>query len=52
MAEAVSEMSHYNEFDHVIVNDDFEAALKDLQIIIRGDGAPRPFVMDVQALLT
>jgi guanylate kinase len=52
MAEAVAEMSHYNEFDHVIVNDDFEAALKDLQTLIRGDGAPRPFVMDVQALLT
>jgi guanylate kinase len=51
MREAVSEMSHYQEFDHVVVNDDFEAALKDLQTVIRGDGTPRPLQVDIQALL-
>ncbi len=51
MREAVSEMSHYKEFDHVVVNDDFEAALKDLQTVIRGDGTPRPLQVDIQALL-
>jgi guanylate kinase len=51
MREAVSEMSHYKEFDHVVVNDDFEAALKDLQAVIRGDGTPRLVEVDIQALL-
>ncbi|HSD95543.1 MAG TPA: guanylate kinase [Sulfuricaulis sp.] len=51
MREAVSEMSHYKEFDHVVVNDDFETALKDLQAIIRGEGTPRPVLVDIQALL-
>lgn len=34
MAEAVSEMSHYNEFDYVIVNDDFQTALSELKSIL------------------
>jgi guanylate kinase len=34
MQEAVSEMSHYQEFDHVIVNDDFSTALHDLESIV------------------
>lgn len=34
MAEAVSEMSHYNEFDYVIVNDDFQTALAELKSIL------------------
>jgi guanylate kinase len=51
MRAAESEMSHYKEFDHVVVNDDFEAALKDLQVVIRGDGTPRPLQVDIQALL-
>ncbi len=35
LQEAVSEMSHYHEFDYVIVNDEFERALADLQAIFR-----------------
>ncbi|QIR13315.1 guanylate kinase [Shewanella aestuarii] len=35
MAQAVSEMSHYQQYDFVIVNDDFDQALADLQAIIR-----------------
>ena len=35
MAKAVSEMSHYNEFEYIIINDDFEEALFDLKAVIR-----------------
>jgi guanylate kinase len=35
MAQAVSEMSHYAQYDFVIVNDDFDDALVDLSAIIR-----------------
>lgn len=34
MAQAVSEISHYHEYDFIIVNDDFEQALMDLKSII------------------
>ncbi|MEM5549002.1 guanylate kinase [Pseudoalteromonas fuliginea] len=34
MAQAQSETSHYNEYDFVIVNDDFESALADIEIIV------------------
>ncbi|RLK48293.1 guanylate kinase [Alkalispirillum mobile] len=33
MAEAVSEMSHYDEYDYLLVNDDFDRTLADLQAI-------------------
>jgi guanylate kinase len=52
MREAISEMSHYNEFDYLVVNDDFAAALADLQAIVRGTpGQARPVRLDVQRLL-
>ena len=35
MRDARSEMIHYDEFDFVVVNDDFERALADLKSIIR-----------------
>ena len=35
MAQAVSEMSHYQEYDFVIINDDFEQALSNLHTIIQ-----------------
>jgi len=34
MQDAQSEMSHYAEFDYLVINDDFSRALKDLQAII------------------
>jgi len=34
MRDAVSEMQHYNEFDYLVINDDFEVALEDLSKII------------------
>jgi len=35
MAEAVNEMSHYEQGDFVVINDDFNTALADLQAIVR-----------------
>jgi guanylate kinase len=35
MAEAISEMSHFNEADFLVINDDFAEALHDLQSILR-----------------
>ena len=37
MRDAVSEMSHYAEFDYMVVNDDFEQALQQLRCIIRAN---------------
>ncbi|MFT2089517.1 guanylate kinase [Paraglaciecola sp. 2405UD69-4] len=34
MTKAVSEISHYHEFDFIVVNDDFEAALNELEAIV------------------
>ena len=39
LREAVADMGHYREFDHVVVNDDFERARAELQRIIAGTGA-------------
>jgi guanylate kinase len=38
LRDAVADMSHYAEFDYVIVNDDFEAAVAQLLAILRGGG--------------
>jgi guanylate kinase len=35
MREAVAEMSHYDEADYVVVNDDFGVALEDLRALVR-----------------
>ncbi|MEE8731805.1 MAG: guanylate kinase [Rahnella inusitata] len=37
MAQAVAEMTHYAEYDYLIVNDDFDLALSDLKTIIRAE---------------
>ncbi|WP_213993505.1 guanylate kinase [Sodalis sp. dw_96] len=37
MAQAVAEMSHYAEYDYLIVNDEFNTALMDLKTIIRAE---------------
>ncbi|MFT7216879.1 MAG: guanylate kinase, partial [Paraglaciecola sp.] len=34
MAKAVAEISHYHEFDYIVVNDDFAAALGELDAIV------------------
>ena len=37
-AEAINDISHYAEFDYIVVNDDFQTALSDLGRIIHGEG--------------
>jgi guanylate kinase len=48
LQDAVGDMSHWNEFDYVVVNDDFEKAVGDLVSIVGGRGqhlrADRPEV--------
>ena len=39
LAESVIEMSHWREFDYVVVNGDFEQALAELESIFEGRGA-------------
>lgn len=38
--DAAGDMSHWNEFDYVVVNDDFERAVEDLARIVDSQGAP------------
>lgn len=38
LQDAVGDMSHWNEFDYVVVNDDFERAVADLVRIVGGQG--------------
>jgi guanylate kinase len=38
LQDAVTDMSHYAEFDYVVVNDDFERAAAELLAILRGGG--------------
>lgn len=37
MADAQSELSHYPEYDYLVINDDFSTALDDLRAIVRGE---------------
>jgi guanylate kinase len=38
LAEAAADMSHYHEFDYVVINDDFAQAVAELQRIVAGRG--------------
>jgi guanylate kinase len=38
MRDAVSEMSHYGEYDYLVINDDFQQAVDALVAIFRGEG--------------
>jgi guanylate kinase len=38
LADAAADMSHYREFDYVVVNDDFAHAVADLKRILAGEG--------------
>lgn len=42
MRDAVSEMSHFAEFDFVVINDDFDIALQDLKAIITANRLRTP----------
>lgn len=40
LSDALSDMSHWDEFDHCIVNDDLDTAVADLEAVFGGNGAP------------
>lgn len=40
LAEAAADMSHYREFDYVVINDDFERAVQEIERILAGRGEP------------
>jgi guanylate kinase len=43
MRDAVSEMSHYDEFDYIVINDEFEQARKDLSAIFASNRLLKEF---------
>jgi guanylate kinase len=55
LRDAVGDMSHYREFDYVVVNDDFKQARADLERIVEGAGesltADRPALRPLLAEL-
>jgi guanylate kinase len=55
LRDSVSDLKHWNEFDYVVVNDQFDRALADLQSIVAGRGggllANRPQVAALAAAL-
>lgn len=52
MQDAVSEMRHYDEYQHIVVNDDFSKALNDLVEIVNGDPEGiRTVNVNIEALL-
>ena len=42
MQQACNEMSHYSEFDYLMVNEEFEAALSELQAIVKAERLKMP----------
>ena len=38
LRDALSDMSHWDEFDHVIINDDLNQAISDLEDVLMGNG--------------
>lgn len=51
MAQAKAECSHYQEFDYIIVNDDFDQALVDLTTIVNNQRLKRSQQVENQQLL-
>jgi len=38
LSDALADMSHWDEFDHVIINDDLSEAIVELEAVLAGDG--------------
>ncbi|MDH5544653.1 MAG: guanylate kinase [Gammaproteobacteria bacterium] len=49
--EAKAEMSHYSEFDFMVINDDFQTALTDLKSIVRAQRHRNPRMAERNRLL-
>ena len=53
MREAIGEMTHYGEYDRVVVNDDFDQALEQLAALMRGQpGGIDPAEIDFETLVS
>jgi guanylate kinase len=39
LRESIADLSHWSEFDYVVINDDFDQATADLEAIVRGQGS-------------
>jgi guanylate kinase len=50
LRDSIADMSHYAEFDSVVVNEDFEVAVGDLLNILRGSGGFEPTRPDLKPL--
>jgi len=46
MRDAESEISHFKEFDQIVLNDDFDQALQDLTALVVGEGEFQPISED------
>lgn len=51
MRDAISEMSHYDEYDYLVVNDDFTTALRELQSLVISRRLTRPIMSERHAPL-
>ena len=51
MREAQSEISHWSEFDHLVVNEDFESALEELKTIVSCSRKGKDYEQNEHALL-
>jgi len=49
LRDSLGDMTHWDEFDHLIVNDDFESALARLAAVVRGDSSHRTALPAVRA---
>lgn len=52
MRDAASEISHYDEFDFIVLNDEFDKALHELTALVLGKGEFQPISEDNLAALT
>ena len=52
MQQAVAEMSHYGEYDHVLINDDFEVSLQHLMgLFSASDAVKEPSIDHIEQIL-
>jgi len=52
MQQAVAEMSHYSEFDHVLINDDFDMSLQELiGLFSASDTVKQPSIEQIEQIL-
>ena len=38
LRDSIADLSHWNEFDYIVINDDFARATEDLEAIVAGQG--------------